>query len=327
MEPQVGAATPSGPAVASSDTRAVSVVIPVVERPENLCDIYREFSAPLRDAERGFEFIFVLEPWAHQLRDPLEQLAKRGEPIRVLQASRDLGETGQLKLAAASCHAELVLTLPAYRRVKADCLVSLLDHVGPSTDLAIARRWPRKDSWFNRLQSRVFHRLVGLASEQPFHDIACGVRAMRRHLLDEIPLYGDFARFLPLLAAQEGFQVKEVDCAQHPRDRQTRVYSPGTYIRRVIDLLGVFFLLRFTYKPLRFFGLFGSGLSLAGGGILLVLLIQRLMGRGLADRPLLLLGILLFTLGFQVVALGLIGELIVHLNAPKKSGYRVRERV
>lgn len=150
---------------------------------------------------------------------------------------------------------------------------------------------------------------------------------MRRHLLDEIPLYGDFARFLPLLAVQEGFQVKEVDCAQHPQDRQTRIYSPGTYIKRVIDLFGVFFLLRFTYKPLRFFGLFGSGLSFVGGGILILLLIQRLMGRGLADRPLLLLGVLLFTLGFQVVALGLIGELIVHLNAPKTPGYRVRERV
>jgi hypothetical protein len=121
--------------------------------------------------------------------------------------------------------------------------------------------------------------------------------------------------------------VREVDCAQHPRDGQMRVYPLGTYIRRVIDLFGIFFLLRFTYKPLRFFGLFGSGLSLVGGGILILLFVQRLMGRGLADRPLLLLGVLLFTLGFQVVALGLIGELIVHLNAPNKPGYRVRERV
>ncbi len=326
-ELQVGVASPSRAAVDSNDGRTVFVVVPVVERPEDLCDIYHEFAAPLRDAKWGFEFVFVLEPWAHRLRDPLEELANRGEPVRVLQASRDLGETGQLKLAAASCGAKLLLTLPAYHRVQADSVTSLLDRVGPTADLVIARRWPRRDSWFNKLQNRVFHRLVGLASKQPFRDIACGVRAMRCDLLDEIPLYGDFARFLPLLAIQEGFMVEEVDCAQHPRDRQARIYSLGTYIRRVIDLFGIFFLLRFTYKPLRFFGLFGSGLSLLGGGILTLLFVQRLMGRGLADRPLLLLGVLLFTLGFQVVALGLIGELIVHLNAPKKPSYRVLERV
>ena len=101
-----------------------------------------------------------------------------------------------------------------------------------------------------------------------------------------------------------------------------RVYSPGTYLRRVIDLFGIFFLVRFTYKPLRFFGLIGSALSLVGGAILVVLLVQRLMGQALAGRPLLLLGVLLFALGIQIVALGLIGELIVYLQAPAKPSSR-----
>ena len=106
-------------------------------------------------------------------------------------------------------------------------------------------------------------------------------------------------------------------------DAQLRVYSPGTYLRRAIDVLGLFFLSRFTYKPLRFFGLIGSGLAGIGGVILVVMAIQRLAGRGLADRPLLLLAVLLFTLGVQAVALGLIGEIIVHFNAPHRRPYRV----
>ncbi len=309
-----------------SRSPAVSIVVTVVERPANLSDLYREYSAPLRELGWEFEVLFVLEPWAEHFRAPLEELARRGEPIRVLQTSRVLGESGQLRLAGSRCRADIVLTLPAYHRVEAKCLPQLVRQVQTSADMAVARRWPRRDAWLNRLQNRVFHFLVGAASGQRFHDVACGVRAMRRELLQEIPLYGDFARFLPLLAVQEGFEVEELPCAQHPRDRQARIYPIGTYIRRAVDLFGIFFLLRFTYKPLRFFGLLGGGLSFGGGLILVVLLVQRLMGQGIANRPLLLLGVLLFTLGVQVVALGLIGELIVHLHAPTRALYRVRER-
>jgi hypothetical protein len=97
-------------------------------------------------------------------------------------------------------------------------------------------------------------------------------------------------------------------------------------LRRIIDLLGLFFLLRFTEKPLRFFGLLGSLLATVGGGVLAVLLYQRLHGQGIADRPLLLLGVLLLVLGIQAVALGLVGEIIVHLHASGRRGYRLDHR-
>lgn len=317
---------PPPPMEDAGENHVVSVVVTVVERPENLSDLYQEYSTPFRELGWDFEFLFVLEPWAKHLRPPLDELTQRGEPIRVLEVGRVLGEAGQLKLAGSHCRADILLTLPAYHRVEAGCLPQLVQRVEQSAHLAVARRWPRRDAWLNRLQNRVFHFIVGAASREPFHDIACGVRAMRRELLEEIPLYGDFFRFLPLLAIQEGFEVVEVPCPQHSRDQRARIYPPGTYLRRSIDLFGVFFLLRFTYKPLRFFGLVGSGLSLIGGAILLILLVQRLLGQGLANRPILLLGVLLFTLGVQVLALGLIAELIVYLHAPMRPSYRVRER-
>ena len=317
---------PAPPAENGVPRPSVSVIVPVVERPEPLAALYEEYSAPFRGERESFEFIFVVEPWAGHLRQSLDELVRRGEPIRVLEAGRVLGEAGQLKLAALLCRADIVLTLPAYHRVDAECLPRLVRQVGESADLVVARRWPRRDSWFNRLQNKVFHTLMGAVLRQPFHDVACGVRAMRMELLQEIPLYGNFSRFLPLLAVQEGFEVAELPCAQHPADKKAHVHPLGTYLRRAIDLVGVFFLLRFTYKPLRFFGLIGSALSVVGGTLLLVLLVQRLMGQGIANRPLLLLAVLLFTLGVQVVALGLIAELIVYLHAPTRPSYRVRER-
>jgi hypothetical protein len=143
-------------------------------------------------------------------------------------------------------------------------------------------------------------------------------------VFDEIALYGDFFRFLPLLVMSAGFRVVEVNAPQHSADRSTRVYRPGIYLRRIIDVFGLFFLLRFTEKPLRFFGLVGSLAGLAGALIVVVLGVQRLGGQGIADRPLLLLGVLLLVLGIQAIALGLVGEIIVHLHASHRRPYRVK---
>lgn len=344
MSDEAGAGVETGSGVATGGARArerrgeaetpapdagplVSVIITVSERSDPLDEVYRECSAALRAAGRPFEVVFVTDPWAAPMLEPLRRRAAEGEPIRFLEPGRPLGEAGQLKLGVRACRGSLVLTLPGYHRVEADCLADLVARVEGDVDVAVARRWPRRDSWVNRLQNRVFHALLGLAVRERFHDVACGVRAMKREVLEEVPLYGDFSRFLPLLAAQEGFAVEEVPCPQHPRDRRPRVYAPGVYLRRVIDVIGIFFLLRFTFKPLRFFGLVGSGLALGGAVLLAVVIVERLGGEPAANRPALLLGALLFSLGVQVIALGLVGELIVHLSVPSRLPYRLRERV
>ncbi len=316
-----------GPAVVVPFTPAapvgVSVIVPVNERPEPLDELYHEYAAPLRAAGRSYEFVFVAEPYFDGLTTPLRELAAHGEPIRVLVVGQVVGEATLLKLAADHCHAPVVVTLPSYRRVDAGAILPLIERVEGGADVVVARRWPRRDGWVNRMQNRAFHALLRFTASDTLHDIASGVRAMRREVLQEIPLYGDFFRFLPVLAQREGYQVEEVDAAQHPRDVRRRFYSPGVYLRRLLDVFGLYFLLRFTEKPLRFFGLLGSALSLVGGLLLLLLLVQRIGGAGIANRPLLLLGVLLVVLGVQAVALGLIGEIIVHLHAPHRRPYRL----
>lgn len=305
---------------------ALTVIVPVTERPADLPELYRAYSAPIRDEGWSFEFVFAFEPYYRDRAERLADAFDDREPVRVLVAGQTVGEASLVRRAADRGRGDLIVTLPAYYRVQPETLPRLVRRVADGeVDLALARRRPRRDAWINRLQSRAFHALLSGISGTDLDDLGCGVRAMRREILDDVPLYGDFFRFFPVLALNQGYRVEELDGEQHPRDRQPRVYSPGTYLRRLIDLLGVFFLVRFTYKPLRFFGLVGSGVSAAGGAILLVLFVQRMGGQGIADRPMLLLGVLLLTLGVQAVALGLIGEIIVHLNAPDRPGYRVLE--
>lgn len=233
-----------------------------------------------------------------------------------------MGETGLVRMALPHCTGSRLLIVPAYYRVETRALPALVRSLDDA-DLVIARRWPRQDSLINRFQSRLFHRLTRWFTGIGLRDIASGVRAVRREVLEEVPLYGDLYRFLPVLAAREGYRVREQDTPQHPHDTRARVYRPSVYFRRLLDLLGLYFLVRFREKPLRFFGLVGFLLATVGAIVLSVLFFQRVGGQGIADRPVLLLGVLLVVLGVQAIALGLVGEIIMHIHSAGFRRYRL----
>jgi hypothetical protein len=145
-------------------------------------------------------------------------------------------------------------------------------------------------------------------------------------VLEETQLYGEQHGFLPLLAANVGFNVVEVDVPQARRDAARRVQRPRSYVHRLVDILSVFFLSRFTQRPLRFFGPVGAGCTVAGLIGLAIVVVQRLFfSMPLAERPALILSSLFVALGLQVLAIGLIGELIVFIHARSMRQYRVRE--
>jgi glycosyltransferase involved in cell wall biosynthesis len=306
--------------------RLVSVVVPVVERADDLQALYRAFAAELDARGEAHEFLFVFDG-GFTPSPELAALSHENESVRVLRFARTFGETAALRLGIERSRGDLILTLPAYFQVKPEGLRAILDAMDAGSDMVVASRSPRHDSWLNRTQSAAFHLLISGVTDRRFHDIACGVRLMRRGVAEALPLYGDLHRFIPALAQREGYRVDEVAVPQHPNDVRTRVYSPGVYVRRLLDIAAFFFLAKFTEKPLRFFGLVGSVFFAAGAAISVVLLIDRLGGAGIANRPLLLLAVLLLALGVQLMGLGLVGEIIVHLRAPHRRAYRVREQV
>ncbi len=310
----------------SSGSRLVSVVVPVVERADDLVPLYRSFAVELDRRGEEYEFLFVFDGGFAPPPD-LMALSRAGEPIRLLSFARTFGETAALQLGIERSRGDVVLTLPAYFQIQAEGVGPLLDGLRGGADMVVANRSPRVDSWFNRLQSRAFQRMVGGAGDRRFHDMACGARAIRRSVAEGLPLYGDLHRFIPALALREGYRVDEVDVPQHPKDSRTRIYGPGVYVRRLLDIAAFFFLAKFTEKPLRFFGLVGTVFFGLGAVVSLVLVAQRLEGQGIANRPLLLLAVLLVALGVQLMGLGLVGEIIVHLRSPHRRAYRVREQV
>jgi len=306
--------------------RLISVIVPVVERADDLVELYHAFAGELEGRGEAHEFLFVFDG-GFTPPPELAALSRERDGVRVLRFARTFGETAALRLGIERSKGEVILTLPAYFQVTPDGLHAMLEGLDAGADMVVASRSPRIDSWLNRLQSAAFHRMLAGATDRRFHDIACGVRLMRRPVAEALPLYGDLHRFIPALALREGYLVDEVPVRQHPQNVRTRVYGPGVYARRLLDIAAFFFLAKFTEKPLRFFGLVGSVFFLAGAVTSLVLLVERLGGRAIANRPLLLLAVLLVALGVQLMGLGLVGEIIVHLRAPHRRAYRVREQV
>lgn len=293
----------------------LSVVIVVSGRLDDLEVLYREYCAGLAPLQRPLDVIVVLDGLFPTVHEQVQRLQQSGEPIRIIQLSRPFGEAAALSAAFRHVRGEEILILPAFRQVAAADLPTVVRGLD-DVDMVAARRWPRRDSLFNRLQTRLFALVAGFLTRTTVHDLGCNVRALRRRVAEEVIVYGDQHRFLPILAANQGFRVSEVAVGQSADDARWRIYSPGTCLRRVLDLLTVYFLTKFTRRPMRFYGLTGSATAAAGGLYMAWLVFQRFaMDMPLADRPGLLLATLLVVLGVQIFAMGLIGELIIYANA------------
>jgi glycosyltransferase involved in cell wall biosynthesis len=308
----------------TSDTM-VSVIVPVGERQSDPMELYTEYAAGLKATGKRYEFIFVVDGPHERFTVGLQQLIRNREPLKIIALTRSFGEATALMTGFEHASGELIITLPAYHQIDGADIGKLLAALD-SADFATGRRWPRAGGPFEVLRRRAYHGLIAWVTKLRFHDLGCGARAMHRRVLEEISLYGDQHRFLPILAHHQGFRVAEVDLRQSPRDHFDSVYRPREYARQVLDIFTVFFLVRFTKKPLRFFGMIGVSTFGIGGLLLLYLVVDRLVFRhSLASRPALLLSSLLVVLGLQIFALGLLGELIIFTHAKDIKDYQVDE--
>lgn len=309
----------------TTDKAEVTVIVPVGERYDHVRSLYNDYKHGLKGSGLKYEFIYVLDGDFSDVLAQLKSLQGEGEPIKIVKLAKRFGEATALNAGFENSSTNLILTLPAYYQVEPSELPKLLNEL-QNHDMVIGRRYPRVDSRFNRFQTRLFHWVVNMITGSSFQDLGCDVRAFKRQVVTEVPLYGDQHRFFPLLVSRQGFRIKELDVAQSAKEKFLRVHRPGVYPRRLLDLLTVFFLVKFTKKPLRFFGLIGIATFAVGGLITLYLIVERLyLGIALADRPALLLSSLLVVLGIQIFALGLIGELIIFTHAKQMKEYTIDE--
>ena len=306
----------------SSDLE-LSVIVPVCGRFSAPGELYTEYKAGLDALGHTYEMIFVLDGPCEEFAEGLKQLLEDGETFTVIGLTREFGESTAIMAGFERASGQAIVTLPAYHQIEGaevGKLVAALE----SSDVAIGRRWPRAGGALERLRRGLFHGLLAFVTRLRFRDLGCGARAFDRRVLEEINLYGDQHRFLAVLADRQGFRVREVDVRQSPQDRYKGGYGPRVYTRGLLDIFTIFILLRFTKRPLRFFGMIGAVTFATGAVTVTVLVLERLLlDSDLAARPALFLASLLVVLGLQLFALGLLGELMIFTHARTLKDYQI----
>jgi Glycosyl transferase family 2 len=202
---------------------------------------------------------------------------------------------------------------------------ALLKKLDEGYDLCSGWKKKRHDPFIKKISSRFFNFVTRLMTGIKIHDFNCGLKAYRKEVAENIKVYGELHRYIPVLAKWKGFTVTEIPVNHHPRRYGKTKFGISRFFKGFIDLITVVFSTRYIKRPMHFFGFFGALAFLVGiviNGYLTVLWIN---GQPLSNRPLLFFGMLLIIVGVQLFAVGLLGEMIVH-NSLDESGYVIKER-
>jgi len=315
----------------STPAPALSIVIPVYDEAESLGPLFAELGPALAALDRPAEVVAVDDGSTDGSFERLVALAHGDPRIRIVRLARNYGQTAALAAGIEHARAPVIVSLDADLQNDPADIPRLLAVLDGGVDVVNGWRSPRRDPWLTRrLPSQIANRLISLVTGTRLHDYGCTLRAMRAPVAKELRLYGELHRFIPALAADLGARVAEVKVNHRPRTLGTSKYGLSRTLRVLLDLLTVKFLSGFSTRPIQLFGLFGLICAAAGLGLTAYLGFERIvLGVRLANRPLVLLAILMAVVGVQFVSLGLLGEMLVRTyhESQAKPIYRVREVV
>jgi glycosyltransferase involved in cell wall biosynthesis len=305
----------------------MSIVVSTYNEEKGAESLYRSLVSAFAPLKKRFEMVFVDDGSTDATYERLSTLARRDKRLRLVRMRTAFGEAAALDAGFRASRGEAVAYLTGRVRVNGSGLPALFQRLNSGADFVTGRRFPRRDSRFNQLVSRGFNRMVSRITGIRLHDVNSGVFATRREVLENVTFYGDLINFIPVLAAQQGYKIAEEKIEQLPGSfRQSRY--PKEYVQRLLDILTVFFLTRYSKKPIHFMGFVGSAFAAVGLVIELYLFTYRILGFGaIAGRPLLVLGALLLVIGIQMISIGLLGEMIIFTHADDVEPYNIEETI
>lgn len=294
----------------------VSIVVPVYNEIGNVDGLIERIAAAMQGHPWSFELIAVDDGSEDGSGQRLCELADTRPWLRAVRLARNYGQSSALQAGFERVRGRYVVTLDADLQNEPGDIPLLLQRLedDQSIDMVSGWRKDRQDAAISRkLPSRIANRLISWATGVHLHDYGCALKAYRRHIIDRIHLYGELHRFIPSLARDAGARIAEVPVRHHARTSGASKYGIDRTFRVILDLVLMVFLMRYRQRPLHAIG--GLGLWLAVPGFLMLswLLGVKLMGEDIGQRPMLLAAVLLLVVGAQLIAAGLIGEMLTRV--------------
>ncbi len=290
----------------------ISVVVPVYNERGTLDQLHQEVTEVLERVASEHEILFIDDGSTDGSTDVLDRLAANDARVRVYGFRSNRGKAEALNVGFKEAEGDIIITMDADLQDVPAELPHFLEALDEGYDLVSGWKKTRHDPWGKTLPSKFFNWVTGRVSGLRLHDFNCGYKAYRREVVQELDLYGEMHRFVPVLAAWQGFRVREIPVEHAPRTWGKSKYGFSRLFKGAYDLLTVYLLTRFENRPMHFFGTIGVALATLGFVILLYMSFLRLaLGEVIGNRPLLFLGMLLMIAGIQFFSVGLVGEILV----------------
>ena len=307
----------------------ISVVIPVYNEAPNLDALYAEVTAALEPWGRSYEVLLVDDGSTDGSIEVLRRVQAGDARVRVIRFRRNFGQTAAFSAGFAHARGSVIITSDGDLQNDPHDIPMLVARLEQGADIVCGWRRDRKDRFLTRrVPSMIANALISRATGVQLHDYGCSLKAFRAEVVKPLRLYGEMHRFIPAIASEHGVLVEEVVVNHRARRAGTSKYGLSRTIRVILDLVTVKFLLNYATRPLQIFGLVGLSMGGLGGLIMVYLAWMRLIERqAIADRPLLLFGILLVSSGLQLLTIGLLAELQARTyhESQDKPTYAIRE--
>jgi glycosyltransferase involved in cell wall biosynthesis len=308
--------------------QTISVIVPVYNEGDNVGPLTDELLPVLRGLPQRTEVIFVDDGSRDGTAELLDRLAAEVPEISVVRLRRNFGKAEALMAGFNVAVGDILITIDGDLQDDPKEIPRMLAELDKGFDLVSGWKFDRQDPISKRLPSKVFNGVTRWASGVPLHDLNCGFKVYRSEVVDSLALAGDLYRYIPVLAAHEGFSVGELAVNHRAREHGSSKYGFERYLRGFLDLLTITFLGRYRHRPMHLFGGLGVAAFVLGVLISGYLTVLRLLGHGIGNRPLLLLGVLLILVGMQFLTIGLVSEMIQrhHLRPrSEEAASRVKE--
>jgi glycosyltransferase involved in cell wall biosynthesis len=295
----------------------VSIVIPIYNEAENLADLVTRVRDAVAPTGRSFELICVDDGSRDGSARMLETLAAERAWLKPVYLIRNYGQSTALQAGFDVAEGDYVVTLDGDLQNDPADIPRLLDHLDANPDVDVISGWrkDRQDAAISRkVPSMIANGLISKVTGVRLHDYGCALKLYRGRVIRDLRLYGELHRFIPALAAEVGAKIIEVPVRHHARTRGVSKYGIDRTFRVLLDLLWIKFLLRFLHRPIHAFG--GIGLTFGSIGVLILawLTFDKLaLGHDIGGRPLLLLGVMMVLIGLQLVATGVLGEMLTRI--------------
>jgi glycosyltransferase involved in cell wall biosynthesis len=305
----------------------ISLVIPVHNEAESLSRLHEELSQVLQaDGPGSYEILFIDDGSRDPSWSRIRELCTNDPHVIGIRFRRNFGKAAALTAGFRQAAGDVIFTLDGDLQDDPAEIPRFLEKLGENLDVVSGWKKRRHDPWHKVLPSRVFNWVVSRMTSCRLHDHNCGFKVYRREVLEEVGIYGELHRFVPVLAHARGFRVGEIEVHHRPREFGRSNYGFARFVKGLLDLLTVRFLTRFSQRPLHVLGTIGLVMILLGGLGLLYLAIEWFY-EPIGSRPLLAYSAVMLGVGTQLVTMGILAELVTAYNIREADTYSIAERI